>query len=644
MQPTENSANKENIWSSILDSVSNSQSRLPSKTVLLLGAYVYKHKATKLIAYCNSLEHHHKDLGLSVDYADVRDAADDEVMARISIYTIPNSNKTYTDLINLVITPQSISDLLVVIQLDWEKPWNFIDDLSRWISWIDQHIAQLKKNNNSHHFELQLQELQSKLRRYLENYTKPSSITDTNSAVAKLAMNVEDPPPLDNNTLTHNQSGIPLFIVCHKSDVIEKAQNIDKDGWSTDDNIEWIQQVLRGIALKYGAGIAYTSVNKPDTLTKAREYIHHRLFQPETNSHAPRSFPFNHRAIVVEKDAVLIPAGWDSWGKITALRDGISATDDIISDGWDNQLSNDEGSQPKASKLYQDVIHDPTKNHHSTQPTELKQAVAEHETNFLAKHFDSLSKDPQRDPRNTFKQTPKLDTGFSSGIVGPMDSNSLNLPSVERAMRTDANTQLDDDVTTTPYKPKLGHNHSLSHSQPFTPSSSTNAPQSHSNQGTPSTIAPSQHEVLQNFFQSLLSAKKTDDLKNAESNLEKLMAKMQSLDNNKKPAGDNKPKKPAKKDNKPSEKKEDTKKPAKQGNNSKNNNKKKTAPSNETAKPSKKRKLEQSEQTQTQTPPSKAEKKKANKSDTDTTSLQDKMKKSLSGARFRYDLNGLLTS
>lgn len=212
----------------------------------------------------------------------------------------------------------------------------------------------------------------------------------------------------------------------------------------------------------------------------------------------------------MEKDAVLIPAGWDSWGKITALRDGISATDDIISDGWDNQLSNDEGSQPKASKLYQDVIHDPTKNHHSTQPTELKQAVAEHETNFLAKHFDSLSKDPQRDPRNTFKQTPKLDTGFSSGIVGPMDSNSLNLPSVERAMRTDANTQVDDDVTTTPYKPKLGHNHSLSHSQPFTPSSSTNAPQSHSNQGTPSTIAPSQHEVLQNFFQSLLSAKKTD--------------------------------------------------------------------------------------------------------------------------------------
>lgn len=51
MQPTENSANKENIWSSILDSVSNSQSRLPSKTVLLLGVYIQTYRAIRLTAY-----------------------------------------------------------------------------------------------------------------------------------------------------------------------------------------------------------------------------------------------------------------------------------------------------------------------------------------------------------------------------------------------------------------------------------------------------------------------------------------------------------------------------------------------------------------------------------------------------------------
>lgn len=185
---------------------------------------------------------------MSVDYSDVRDTVDDEVMARMSIYTIPNSNKIYTDLIKLIINPETISDLLVVIQLDWDRPWSFIDDLSRWISWIEVHVSHLKGQNND--FDSLLQDLQLKLRRYLEKYTEPSSTSDNNSAVAKLAMGLEDPPPLDKYTLTHNHSSIPLLILCHKSDTIEKAQNINKDGWATDDNIEWIQQVLRGIALK----------------------------------------------------------------------------------------------------------------------------------------------------------------------------------------------------------------------------------------------------------------------------------------------------------------------------------------------------------------------------------------------------------
>lgn len=169
-------------------------------------------------------------------------------MARMSIYSIPNSNKIYTDLIKLIITPETISDLLVVIQLDWERPWSFIDDLSRWISWIDLHISHLRGLDDK--FNSLLQDLQLKLRRYLENYTEPSSTSDNKSSVTKLAMGLEDPLPLDKSTLTHNYSSIPLVILCHKSDTIDKAQNIKKDGWATDDNVEWIQQVLRGIALK----------------------------------------------------------------------------------------------------------------------------------------------------------------------------------------------------------------------------------------------------------------------------------------------------------------------------------------------------------------------------------------------------------
>lgn len=197
------------------------------------------------------------------------------------------------------------------------------------------------------------------------------------------------------------------------------------------------------------------------------------------------------------------------------MREGISPTDDIVNEGWDNQLNGDQDAQPKSSKIFQDVIHDPTRYHYNLSTQQDTELVAESETNFLAKHFESLSKDPQRDPRNTFKQASKPESvSYGSGIVGPMDSDSLNLPSVERVMRNETsgiseNTE-SNDATSTPFKPKLSHTHSMSHSQPFTPTSTNNPPSSQSNQGTPSAIAPSQHEVLQNFFQSLLSAKKTD--------------------------------------------------------------------------------------------------------------------------------------
>lgn len=38
-----------------------------------------------------------------------------------------------------------------------------------------------------------------------------------------------------------------------------------------------------------------------------------------------RTFPFPYRANVVDRDALIIPAGWDSWGKIKVLRDVFDA-------------------------------------------------------------------------------------------------------------------------------------------------------------------------------------------------------------------------------------------------------------------------------------------------------------------------------
>lgn len=61
--------------------------------------------------------------------------------------------------------------------------------------------------------------------------------------------------------------------------------------------------------------------------------------------------------------------------------------------------------------------------------------TTEPEHAFLSKHYDTLSKDPSRDPRQTFRQPTASDPhATGAGVVGPMVSSSLNLPSVERAM------------------------------------------------------------------------------------------------------------------------------------------------------------------------------------------------------------------
>lgn len=68
--------------------------------------------------------------------------------------------------------------------------------------------------------------------------------------------------------------------------------------------------------------------------------------------------------------------------------------------------------------------------------------TTEAEQTFLAHHFETLSKDPTRDPRQQFRQPigsaadgSSGTESFGAGVVGPMGgSSSLSLPSVKAAM------------------------------------------------------------------------------------------------------------------------------------------------------------------------------------------------------------------
>ena len=47
-------------------------------------------------------------------------------------------------------------------------------------------------------------------------------------------------------------------------------------------------------------------------------------------------FPFSERPNILDRDRILVPAGWDSWGKIAVLRDGFDAK--AWGEAWDKDL------------------------------------------------------------------------------------------------------------------------------------------------------------------------------------------------------------------------------------------------------------------------------------------------------------------
>jgi len=154
-------------------------------------------------------------------------------------------------------------------------------------------------------------------------------------------------------------------------------------------------------------------------------------------------------------------------------------------------------------------------------------AVTESEQVFLSNHYENLAKD--RDPRQTFRQPQTTDPasgGYASGagVVGPMGSSSLSLPSVERAMMElegeDVSARLLR-ATGGPGAPRRDTRPPGGPPLPSIPAVTTNVLPS---RGAPDSVAPltspggaavgvgagtgegrTQNEVLHNFFQSLLS-------------------------------------------------------------------------------------------------------------------------------------------
>lgn len=88
---------------------------------------------SKLISEVESLNHRDSIWSRRVD-----------ILARLSVYTVPSSSKSHLTLLPNFLPPRtSLSQTLVMIVLDWTKPWSFIEQLETWLAWVE-HWAEAK--------------------------------------------------------------------------------------------------------------------------------------------------------------------------------------------------------------------------------------------------------------------------------------------------------------------------------------------------------------------------------------------------------------------------------------------------------------------------------------------------------------------
>ncbi|XP_050689112.1 cytoplasmic dynein 1 light intermediate chain 2-like isoform X3 [Eriocheir sinensis] len=391
----EKAEEKENLWKKILGEVQSSErNKLPScKSVLVLGDN--ESGKTTLIAKLQGNEDPKKGSGLEYAYIDVRDEYRDD-HTRLSVWVL-DGEPVHGELLEYAVNPTNLEHTLVLLTVSMTTPWAIMDQLHTWASTLQDHIDKL--NLDPDHFK----ERQDKMSRLWQDYVEPGDELEAGSPMKRSSRNLEgeDEPvlPLAENVLTRNL-GLHVIVVVTKTDYMS---TLEKDYDYKEEHFDFIQQSIRKFCLQYGAALFYTSVKEDKNCDLLYKYLVHKIY----------NFPFRTPALVVEKDAVFIPAGWDNEKKIAILYENMHTM--------------------TPEDYYTDVI---------VRPPVVRKAVArevevqaEDEQAFLARHLSQLQAGgsgaphpPQGRQESPLRQSPAVQKTSDRRVSTGVPANQIGSP------------------------------------------------------------------------------------------------------------------------------------------------------------------------------------------------------------------------
>jgi len=287
---------EEDLWADILNDVSTASLNKDRKSLVVFGDECVG-KSSLINRFRRTDGHGIKQgLGLEYSFLDIRDQFSDDIVSRLSIWTINSDEGTLQYTLsdhNLRYTDKGWSGMALLV-VDYSRPWSILERLQHWVGVLDRHIESLKIDAGER------KDVCGKLAKSLQEYCLPG--TEINKDVLL---------PLTEGVLDDNL-GIPMAVVCTKVDCMT---TLEKELDYTDADFDLIQWHVRRFCLKYGAGLFYVNGKESPNTDILYKYVVHKMYQS----------PFEVAPTVVDKDSLMIPAGWDTRQKISILNDTLRA-------------------------------------------------------------------------------------------------------------------------------------------------------------------------------------------------------------------------------------------------------------------------------------------------------------------------------
>ncbi|XP_054707826.1 cytoplasmic dynein 1 light intermediate chain 1-like [Uloborus diversus] len=225
--------------------------------------------------------------GLQYSFLNVRDELL-ENQARLGIWIL-DDDPSFGALLKYVMSAEHLEDTTVLLLGSMTTPWNIRNKVSMWTRLLQEHIEKFP--------DTILYEQKAKNLNRFREYVEPglSIYGSLNEEQKDIEINL----------------GVDIIVVITQTDHMKVLET--DYGYETE-HFDFMQLVLRQFCLSYGASLFYVSLKEDKNCDLLLKYILHRIY----------AFPFRIPAILLERDAIFVPSGWDSENKIRILAESLN--------------------------------------------------------------------------------------------------------------------------------------------------------------------------------------------------------------------------------------------------------------------------------------------------------------------------------